>query len=56
MPLLSRLGGLKAYQRFMHEEIEEEVEEFYHGVYQKPVLGSKEFIGRSNKGSETRPA
>jgi hypothetical protein len=30
----------------MHEEIEEEVEEFYHGVYQKPVLGSKEFIGR----------
>ena len=30
----------------MHEEIEEEVEEFYHDVYQKPVLGSKEFIGR----------
>jgi putative transposase len=44
--VISRLGGLKAYQRFMHEEIEEEVEEFYHGVYQKPVLGSKEFIGR----------
>jgi len=30
----------------MHEEIEEEVEEFYHGLYQKPVLGSQEFIGR----------
>jgi len=30
----------------MHEEIEEEIEEFYHGPYQKPVLGSKEFIGR----------
>ena len=44
--VMSRLGGLKAYQRFMHEETEEEVEEFYHGVYQKPVLGSKEFIGR----------
>ena len=44
--VLSRLGGLKAYQRFMHEEIEEEVEEFYQGPYQKPVLGSKEFIGR----------
>ena len=36
----------KEYQRFMHEEIEEEIEEFYRGPYQKPVLGSKEFIGR----------
>ena len=44
--VISRLGGLKAYQRYMHEEIEEEVEEFYHGLYQKPVLGSQEFIGR----------
>ena len=30
----------------MHEEIEEEIEEFYQGPYQKPVLGSKEVIGR----------
>jgi putative transposase len=44
--VISRLGGLNAYQRFMHEEIEEEIEEFYHGLYQKPVLGSKEFIER----------
>ena len=44
--VISRLGGLKAYQRFIHEEIEEQVEEFYHGLYQKPVLGSKEFIER----------
>jgi REP-associated tyrosine transposase len=44
--VLSRFGGLKEYQRFMHEEIEEEIEEFYRGPYHKPVLGSKEFIGR----------
>jgi len=42
----SRFGGLKEYQRFMHEEIEKEIEEFYKGPYQKPVLGSKAFIGR----------
>ena len=44
--VLSRLGGLKEYQRFMHEEIEEEIADFYSGRNQKPVLGSKEFIGR----------
>ncbi len=44
--VMSRFGGLKAYQRFMHEEIEEEIGEFYQGPYHKPVLGSKEFIGR----------
>lgn len=44
--VLSRFGGLKEYQRFMHDEIEEEIEEFYRGLYHKPVLGSKEFIGR----------
>ena len=27
-------------------EIEEEIEDFYKGPYQKPVLGSKAFIGR----------
>ena len=30
----------------MHDEIEEEIEKFYRGPYQKPVLGSEEFIGR----------
>jgi len=30
----------------MHDEIEKEIEEFYQGPYQKPVLGSKAFIGR----------
>ena len=44
--VMSRFGGFKEYQRFMHEEIEEEIEEFYRGPYQKPVLGSKEFIER----------
>ena len=43
---MSRFGELKEYQRFMHDEIEEEIAEFYQGPYQKPVLGSKEFIGR----------
>ena len=44
--VMSRFGGLKQYQKFMHDENEEEIEEFYRGPYQKPVLGSKEFIGR----------
>ena len=44
--VMSRCGGLQQYQRFMHEEIEDEIEEFYQGPYHKPVLGSKKFIGR----------
>jgi REP-associated tyrosine transposase len=44
--VMSRFGGLKAYQRFMHEEIEEKIEGFYQGPYHKAVLGSQEFIGR----------
>ncbi len=54
--VLSRFGGVQGYQRFMHEEIEEEIEEFYHGPYQKPVLGSKEFIGgvRQRLGDKAR--
>ncbi len=44
--VMARFGGLREYQRFMHEEIEEEVEEFYRGPYLKPVLGSNEFIAR----------
>ena len=44
--VLSRFGGVKQYQKFMHEEIEEEIEEFYRGPYQKPVLGGKDFIAR----------
>jgi chromosomal replication initiation ATPase DnaA len=30
----------------MHDEIEEEIEVFYQGPYQKPVMGSKAFIDR----------
>ncbi len=44
--VMSRFGGLTEYQKFMHNEIEEEIEEFYKGPYQKPVLGSKTFIER----------
>jgi chromosomal replication initiation ATPase DnaA len=30
----------------VHEGVEEEIEQFYGGAYQKPVLGSQEFIER----------
>ena len=42
--VMSRFGGLKKYQEFMHSEIEEEIEAFYQGPYQKSVLGGKGFI------------
>jgi hypothetical protein len=42
----SQFGGLREYRRFMHDEIEEEIEVFYQGPYQKPVMGSKAFIDR----------
>ena len=44
--VLARFGNLREYQRFMHEKIEQEVEEFYRGPYLKPVLGRDEFIAR----------
>jgi REP element-mobilizing transposase RayT len=44
--VMTRFGGIKEYQRFMHEENDEEIEEFYQGVYQRPILGGKEFITR----------
>lgn len=44
--VLSRFRGLGEYDRFMHEPIEEEIEEFYRGSYQKPILGGKAFIER----------
>lgn len=46
LSVMSWFDKLKEYQRFMHEEIEEEIKEFYRGPYQKPVLGSKAFIER----------
>jgi putative transposase len=42
--VLSRFRGLQEYHRFMHDTIEKEIEEFYRGPYQKPILGSKVFI------------
>ena len=47
---MSRFGGFKEYQSSMHEEMEEEIEEFYQGPYLKPVLGSK---GTHRKGQTT---
>jgi chromosomal replication initiation ATPase DnaA len=44
--VLSRFRDLKQYQGFMHEGVEEEIEEFYKGPYQKAVLGGKAFIER----------
>jgi putative transposase len=42
--VFARFGGLKEYRKFMDSEIEEKIEDFYKGPYQKPVLGSKAFI------------
>ena len=44
--VLSRFDGLKDYQKFIREGVEAEIEDFYRGPYQKPVLGSKAFIQR----------
>ena len=44
--MLSRFDGLKDYQKFIREGVEAEIEDFYRGPYQKPVLGSKAFIQR----------
>ena len=48
--LLSRFGkgrqGLTAYRRFMEEEVEEELREFYQGKYLWPILGAKDFVER----------
>ena len=44
--VLSRFGRLKEYQDFMHSEVEREVVGFYRGVYQKPILGGRDFIER----------
>ncbi|MBW8058684.1 MAG: transposase [candidate division NC10 bacterium] len=46
--VLSRFGqgrsGLKAYQRFMHAGIEEELRSFYREKYLRPILGDKGFV------------
>ncbi|MFQ5853829.1 MAG: hypothetical protein ACE5JU_24995 [Candidatus Binatia bacterium] len=46
--ILSRFGrsrnGLLEYQKFMHSEIEQEIQEYYSKPYFKPVLGSREFV------------
>jgi len=44
--VMSRFGGLREYQEFMHSEIEKEVKNFYKTPYQKPILGDKGFIER----------
>jgi REP-associated tyrosine transposase len=44
--VLSRFGDLKQYRQFMRGGVEQEIEEFYKGPYQKAVLGSQVFIER----------
>jgi len=44
--VLSRFNGLNDYRKFVNDGVEKEIEEFYRGPYQKPVLGSKTFIER----------
>jgi REP element-mobilizing transposase RayT len=44
--VLSRFGGVRDYQDFMHSEVEREVVDFYTGAYRKPILGGRDFIER----------
>jgi putative transposase len=44
--VLSRFRGLQEYQNFMHDKVEKEIEDFYRGPYQRPMLGSKAFVER----------
>jgi putative transposase len=44
--VISRFGGPKDYWRFMHDGVEEDIKQFYHGDFQRPVLGSKAFVER----------
>jgi len=56
--LLSRFGkgrqGVEAYREFMEGEVEEELREFYHGKYLRPILGSKDFVERVKEEIEER--
>jgi hypothetical protein len=46
--VLSRFGrkgkGLREYQKYMHEPLEREIEEYYGREDRKPTLGSKESL------------
>lgn len=44
--VMSRFGGLKDYRSYVESEIEEEIDDFYKGAYQKPILGDKGFVHR----------
>ena len=44
--VMSRFGGLKDYRSYVQSEIEEEIDDFYKGSYQKPILGDKGFVQR----------
>jgi REP element-mobilizing transposase RayT len=42
--VMSRFGGLHEYRKFIQSEIEDEIDDFYEGPYQKPILGDKGFV------------
>lgn len=44
--VLSRFRGVSDYRSYVHSEIEQEIEEFYKGPYQKAMLGGKGFVER----------
>lgn len=44
--VMSRFGGLPKYRRYVQSEIEEEIDDFYKGSYQMPILGDKGFVQR----------
>jgi hypothetical protein len=43
---MSRFGGVQEYRRYVQSEIEEEIDDFYKGSYQMPILGDKGFVQR----------
>jgi hypothetical protein len=44
--VLEQLGGVRAFQEFVHSGNEEELERFYHSGRQSPVLGEEPFVQR----------
>jgi len=44
--VMSRFGGVQEYRRYVQSEIEEEIDDFYKGSYQTPILGDKGFVQR----------
>jgi hypothetical protein len=47
--VLEQLGGVKAFQEFVHSGNEEELERFYQSGRQSPVLGEESFVEQAKE-------